>query len=255
VLPFLVWLPRRPRLFACGGLVALQVLIEFTGNYGFFNILAVALALLLVDDAVWRRNGAAAPVVRWPRWILPPLALAYFLLSLVPLAAAFRTMPPVLAPLARAYAFVAPFRSINGYGLFANMTTDRPEITLQGSRDGVNWESYEFRFKPGPLRRPPPFVAPYMPRLDWQMWFAAMQDVRATSWMGPFVMRLFEAQPDVLALLERDPFAGKPPRYLRAQLDNYRFTTFAEKHATGDWWRSEPRGIYFPEISRETLSR
>jgi hypothetical protein len=119
----------------------------------------------------------------------------------------------------------------------------------------VNWENYEFKFKPGPLRRPPPFVAPDMPRLDWQMWFAAMQDVRATPWMGPFVMRLFEAQPDVLALLGRDPFGGKPPRYLRGQLDDYRFTTFAEKRATGDWWRSEPRGIYFPAISREDVAR
>lgn len=278
VLPFLVFLPRRPRLFACGGLVALQVLIELTGNYGFFNILSVALALLLVDDAVWRKilslthahapalsgrrarararvRGGEEALVAWPRWILPPLALAYFLLSLVPLAAAFRTMPSVLVPLARAYAFVAPFRSINGYGLFANMTTDRPEITLQGSMDGVQWESYEFKYKPGPLRRPPPFVAPYMPRLDWQMWFAAMQDARATSWMGPFVLRIFQAQPDVLALLGHDPFGGKPPHYLRGQLDDYRFTTFAEKRATGAWWHSEPRGIYFPAVSREDIAR
>jgi predicted DCC family thiol-disulfide oxidoreductase YuxK len=255
VLPFCVFLPRRPRLLACGGFLALQLLITGTGNYGFFNLLAAALALLLIDDAVWLRRPRETRSVTWPRWILPPLAAAYVLLSLVPLAGAFRAIPPVLEPLARVYEYVAPFRSINSYGLFATMTTERPEITLQGSRDGVHWEDYEFKDKPGPLRRPPPFVAPYMPRLDWQMWFAAMQDARATPWMGPFVLRLFQAQPDVLALLGRDPFHGQPPRYLRAKLDDYRFTTFAEKRATGDWWRSTPRGMYFPEITREAIAR
>ena len=161
----------------------------------------------------------------------------------------------MLAPLATLYEQIAPFRSINGYGLFATMTTSRPEITIQGSMDGVNWQDYVFKYKPGPLHRPPPFVAPYMPRLDWQMWFAALEDVRGTPWMAFFVQRLFEAQPDVLALLARDPFHGQPPRYLRAQLDEYRFTTFAENHSTGDWWKKEPSGIYFPAISRDEFGR
>jgi hypothetical protein len=258
-LPFLIFLPRRPRLLAAGGLLGLQILIELTGNYGFFNVLTAALVLLLVDDVVWPRRlreaaRANAPV-RWPARILPALAAAYMVLSLVPLAGAFRALPPVLEPVAWIYGHVAPFRSINGYGLFAVMTTERPEIRLQGSLDGVTWKDYAFRFKPGPLDRPPPFAGPYMPRLDWQMWFAAMQDASATSWMGPFVLRLLEARPEVLALLGRDPFEGKPPRYVRGQLDAYRFTTFAERRASGDWWRREPRGIYFGAVSKGDLGR
>jgi hypothetical protein len=120
--------------------------------------------------------------------------------------------------------------------------------------DGVTWKTYEFKYKPGALNRPPPFVAPYMPRLDWQMWFAALGNVHQSPWMGPFALRLFQAEPDVLALLAHDPFDGKPPRFLRANLDGYRFTDFSQRRATGNWWRSEPKGIYFPEISREQLT-
>jgi len=259
VLPFFIFLPRRPRLFAAGGVLALQILIELTGNYGFFNVLAAALVLLLVDDAVWPRplrdTARANPPVRWPRGVLPVLVVAYVALSLVPLAGAFRAMPRVMEPLTWIYGHVAPFRSINGYGLFAVMTTERLEIRLQGSMDGVTWKDYAFRFKPGALNRPPPFAGPYMPRLDWQMWFAAMQDAGSTPWMGPFVLRLLEARPEVLALMERDPFEGKPPRYVRGELDAYRFTTFAERRTTGNWWRYDPRGIYFPAVSRETMQR
>jgi predicted DCC family thiol-disulfide oxidoreductase YuxK len=256
-LPFLVFLSRRPRMIAFWGFLGLQAFIEITGNFGFFNLLTIGLALLLVDDAIWPAalRNARGPAIRWTRWVLPLPAIAYIAMSLVPLAGAFRTIPGVLAPLAIVYEQIAPFRSINGYGLFATMTTSRPEITIQGSMDGVNWVDYVFKYKPGPLHRPPPFVAPYMPRLDWQMWFAALQDVRGTPWMGLFVQRLFEAQPDVLALLALDPFGGKPPRYLRGQLDNYSFTTFAEKRSTGDWWKKDPAAIYFPEISRDEFGR
>ncbi len=255
VLPFFVFLPRRPRMIAFFAFFALQVVIELTGNYGFFNLLTAALALLLVDDAVWPRipAGWIAQKVTWSRWILIPVAAAYFLLSLVPLAGTFRTTKPIPTAVLDAYEWLAPFRFVNGYGLFARMTTERPEILVQGSNDGRVWETYEFKYKPGRLDRPPPFVAPYMPRLDWQMWFAALGDVRRNPWFLNFMARLFEARPEVLALLASDPFEGKPPRYLRALVDEYRFTTFAERRASGDWWATEPRGIYLPEIRREQL--
>ena len=68
----------------------------------------------------------------------------------------------------------APFYLANSYGLFAVMTTSRIEIVVEGSNDGQTWQAYEFKYKPGDLARRPPWVAPYQPRLDWQMWFAAL---------------------------------------------------------------------------------
>jgi hypothetical protein len=254
VLPFFVFLPRRLRLIACGGFLSLQFLIALTGNYGFFNLLATALALLLIDDRSW--PGIRVPQairVCWTKWTVPPFAAAYLLLSLVPLAGIFGKIESMPGWLLTAYRNTAPFNSVNGYGLFAVMTKERPEILLQGSMDGVTWETYEFKYKPGPLNRMPPFVAPYMPRLDWQMWFASLGGVNDSPWMVPFAQRLFEAEPDVLALLAHDPFNGKPPQFLRAYLDDYRFTDFKQLRETGNWWRKESKGFYFSKIPREQL--
>ena len=178
-------------------------------------------------------------------------ALAIFLFSLVPLAAAFRRPMPFLGPLMMAYDAVAPFRTINGYGLFAVMTKERREILVQGSDDGVTWKAYTFRFKPGDPRRAPPWVAPYMPRLDWQMWFAALGTAERNPWFLRFLERLLEGSPAVSELLEENPFENNPPRFVRALSDRYTFTTMAEGRRTGLWWSVEPTAIYFPAVSLE----
>jgi hypothetical protein len=128
------------------------------------------------------------------------------------------------------------------------MTTERPEITVQGSNDGEHWLDYEFKYKPGPLWRRPPWVAPHQPRLDWQMWFAALTPVDAVPWFRPFCLRLLEGSPDVLALLAHNPFRDRPPRYIRAQLYRYRF---------GDrtWWTRERISAYAPVVARDPGSR
>ena len=115
-----------------------------------------------------------------------------------------------------------PFRSINGYGLFRSMTTVRPEIVIEGSLDGLEWVAYEFAWKPGDTTRPPRFVAPHMPRLDWQMWFASLNPRRAQPWLQGLMLRLLEGSPPVLGLLDRNPFPDAPPRYVR--LVYYRYT-------------------------------
>lgn len=253
VLPFFLFAPRRLRLFAVAGLVALQILIALTGNYGFFNLLSIALCLLAIDDAAWGRKVTrhwSLVIGRYlPKTLLVPIAVVIFLLSLVPLASSFRRPMPWLEPLAWVYGHVAPFRTINGYGLFAVMTKERREILVQGSEDGVTWKTYAFRDKPGDPRRAPPWVAPYMPRLDWQMWFAALGDVRNNPWFLQFLQRLLEGSPAVTGLLKENPFPEKPPRFVRALSDDYVFTTSKEREATGDWWKVEPAGTYCPEVS------
>src|SRR5262249_4931238 len=109
---------------------------------------------------------------------------------------------PLLAPLARA---LEPLRSINTYGLFAVMTTPRREIVVEGSTDGAGWKPYEFRYKAGDVRRRPPWVAPHQPRLDWQMWFAALEDPATAQWFERFCRRLLAGSPDVVRLLADDP--------------------------------------------------
>jgi hypothetical protein len=255
-LPFLFFAPRRLRHFAAAQTILLQLIVAATGNYAFFNLLTIALAVLLLDDGVFpgrRRAAAGASAestgkIGWPGWILVPVAAVWLAASAVPFALSLGLRGATPGPLVAVYRLVAPFRSANGYGLFAVMTKERPEIVLEGSADGEIWKPYEFRWKPGdPLRRPR-FVAPHQPRLDWQMWFAALGDYRANPWLVSTMARLQEGSPEVLGLLATNPFPGKPPRYVRAVLYDYRFTNAEERRRTGAWWTRELRGLYAPVL-------
>jgi hypothetical protein len=143
---------------------------------------------------------------------------------------------------------IAPLEIVNSYGLFAVMTTTRPEIVVEGSNDGSTWLAYDFKYKPGDLRRRPVWVQPHQPRLDWQMWFAALGDYQSDPWIVHFMGRLLEGSPEVLRMLADNPFPVAPPRYVRAMLYEYRFTTPAEKKATGDWWSRGLKGVYVPAV-------
>jgi hypothetical protein len=133
------------------------------------------------------------------------------------------------------------------------MTTERPEVVIEGSNDGVTWNEYEFRWKPGDLRRRPGLVAPHQPRVDWQMWFAALVRVdeehfahlQAESWFVNLLVRTLQGSPEVLAVYKWNPFPNQPPRFIRAILYEYHFTRFGES----GWWRRERRGLYCPAIS------
>lgn len=150
-------------------------------------------------------------------------------------------------PVARA---IDPFRSVNTYGLFAVMTTTRPQIIVQGSDDGVTWRPYAFKYQADDRRGPPRWIAPFQPRLDWQMWFAALGRYEQELWFQRFCGRLLEGSRPVLGLLAEDPFDGRPPRFLRAVLYQYRFADAATRKREGVWWTREHLGLYAPEMSR-----
>ena len=133
---------------------------------------------------------------------------------------------------------VAPLRSVNGYGLFRVMTTERSEIVIEGSADGLTWTEYPFSWKPGALARRPGFVQPHMPRLDWQMWFAALDPRGEAHWLFALVDRLLENDPLALRLLDGNPFPGEPPDVIRLVMYRYRFTT-PDEETSGDWWARE----------------
>lgn len=218
--PWLIFL-RRTRLWAFFPLAGLQLLIMLTGNYGFFNFLTLVLCLALLDDRVWPLSLLEPPVEprRWAVWMAVPLVLL--------------SLPGVPQP-----AFVRELALSSQYGLFAVMTTQRYEIELEGSQDGQTWRPYLFRYKPGPVERPPPLTGVHMPRLDWQMWFAALGPPEQSPWLFALARRLLQGSPEVLALLQEDPFPGHPPLYVRARLYDYRL-------GRDTWWRRQELGPYF----------
>lgn len=242
--PLLYAGPRRARQLGAALTAVLMLLIGATGNYGFFNLLTLVLCLSLLDDAALperlRRLGAGADAPRPPTprtlriAVLAPLVLWLLVASLVPVLSAFRVAAP--APLAAVYGWQHGFRMVNGYGLFATMTTERPEIDVQGSADGRTWQSYGFRYKVGDPNDAPRFAGPHMPRLDWQLWFAALRGADRVRWLRTFALALLEGRPDVLALLADDPFAEAPPRQVRVRLDLYRFSDYATGRDSGAWW-------------------
>jgi hypothetical protein len=253
LVPFLIFAPRRVRWFAARAIIILQILILLTGNYAFFNVLTIAFCLFLVDDAFFRRvlpKMMSATIEErsrpWFRAVCGAFASLALFVGGFQVARPFGVRWSVADAAIR---LVSPYEIINGYGLFAVMTTTRPEIVIEGSNDGVTWLAYGFKYKPGELTRGPAWVAPHQPRLDWQMWFAALGDYQSDPWIVRFMGRLLQGSPEVLGLLESNPFPDGPPHYIRAQLYQYSFTSPAERKSTGAWWKRELKGAYVPAVS------
>ena len=260
VLPFFIFAPRRLRYIACWGLASLQIFIGVTGNYCFFNILSVLMCLFLLDDAWFEKRMDCWAVDKTAlrrsaaTWCSLPVFVVIIFISLMTFCSTLRLAIPWPRPLIALYRAADPFRSINGYGLFAVMTKTRPEIIIEGSNDGKTWQAYEFKWKPGDLKHRPGFVAPHQPRLDWQMWFAALGNVRGNPWFVNFLVRLLEGEPNVLALLKNNPFPEKPPNFIRASVYDYTFTSFSEWKKTGAWWNCVYKGLYSPPIQLPSSS-
>ncbi len=246
-IPFTIFTFRRWRFLGAACMLFLQTLIFLTGNYAFFNLLTVALCLFLFDDAALAKLRLRGRSARTRPVVVRAVAAVILILSGFQLWNVFGDLTP--EPVNWVLRKAAPFGIVNTYGLFAVMTTERLEIVVQGSNDGVTWLDYEFKYKPGDLRRAPRWVQPHQPRLDWQMWFAALATLRSPPWFDNFMVRLLQGSPEVLGLLARNPFPGAPPKYVRALGFDYSFTDFATRRATGEWWQRKPRGKYFPEIS------
>lgn len=260
VVPFFIFAPRMLRHNAALLLAGMMLAVALTGNYTFFNFLAIALCLACFDDAWWRNilpqkirpalspdpNAPRARVPIWRQVIVTSFAVlvfSYTLAQSLPVLVPWLGLPPGYRIAAR---LLAPFRSLNNYGLFAIMTNPRPELIFEGSSDGRDWRAYEFPHKPGELKRRPTWVAPHQPRLDWQLWFAALGEPVQNRWVYSLCEHLLRGTPEVLALLRHNPFPNGPPRHLRVVRYEYHFTDRATRARTGQWWRRTPIDFYIP---------
>jgi hypothetical protein len=284
VLVFMLFFPRRVRLICFFIVTPWQIAVILTANYTFLNYLVLALGFLLLDDGFLGRFVPArfrlpAPAVQEspaepdaplsifesieePPPIRPKsshlhsvrLATSAVLLTWVAYVttAELIRMPFPEIPLPTApVSILEPFRIANQYGLFAVMTRGRYEIEFQGSNDGQTWTPYPFRYKPQAINQPPRIYAPYQPRFDWNLWFASLGDWQQNS-LVPFAEeQLLTNSPDVLSLFQTNPFADAPPKYIRAVLWQYWFTSMKEKHEAGNWWRRQLLGLYAPVITRQ----
>jgi lipase maturation factor 1 len=256
--PWLIWLPPRfwrVRLTACALMILLQVGIGATGNYGFFNLLTIVLYLSLLDDRTLGRllpsRAVRDALEGKPRaggpigWRVGVNVVAVFaaVLSVMTLFREMDRTRQVRGPFDRGWpgtilTWVSPFNSVNGYGLFRVMTTARPEIVIEVSGNGTVWNEQEFKWKPGAVARRPQFVEPHMPRLDWQMWFAALDPSSAQDWLLRLTERMIAGDTAVTRLLGPNPLKNRP-RYVRLAYYQYHFTSSSERARTGAWWKRD----------------
>jgi lipase maturation factor 1 len=280
-LVWMLFLPRRWRIVCFFIVTPWQIGIILTANYTFLNYLVLALGVLLLDDrfvlqllpanlkewvARTTSEGASlrgapvegASIEGWrenlgPSWSALKIAVSSGILIWIFYATTAELIWMfVRAPLpASPVTALEPFRIANQYGLFAVMTRGRFEIEFQGSQDGQSWVAYPFRYKPQDLNRPPRIYAPYQPRFDWNLWFASLGSWRDYPIVPNTEVRLLTNNKEVLALFADNPFRRDQPRQVRAVLWQYWFTSMAEKHATGTWWRRQLLGLYAPTLERE----
>ena len=259
VIVWMLLLPRRWRVVCFFIVTPWQVGVILTANYTFLNYLVLVLGFLLLDDQFFSRwvKLAAKPgkTKAAPLWLTRlGVAVSAVLLSLVGyvttvelISMMFGRLPLPMQPVT----MLEPFRIANQYGLFAVMTRGRYEIEFQGSRDGLTWTAYPFRFKPQALNRAPGIYAPYQPRFEWNLWFASLGSWQQNPLVPRTEERLLTNDRDVLALFAGNPFAGSPPLQVRAVLWQYWFSSIEQKHATGNWWRRQLLGIYAPVLQRD----
>ncbi|HEX8810634.1 MAG TPA: lipase maturation factor family protein, partial [Terracidiphilus sp.] len=254
-----------------------EIGVILTANYTFLNYLVLSLGFLLLDDGYLQRFVP----VRWRLHEVPAVLPAqstksqeskrekwfhridhafrsaglgfsaliltwiFYVTTAEMIGLPLGSIPVPVTPIVA----LEPFRIANQYGLFAVMTRGRYEIEFQGSEDGRNWTPYLFRNKPQLLNEAPRIYAPYQPRFDWNLWFASLGTWRHNEMVPLTEERLLLGSPSVLSLFRGNPFPQSPPRYVRAVLWQYWFTSMEEKRRTGNWWRRDYLGLYAPELT------
>ncbi|HET9383296.1 MAG TPA: lipase maturation factor family protein [Streptomyces sp.] len=234
VVPFLLFTPQPVASVAAALMIVTQLWLVLSGNFAWLNWITIVLAL-----SALRLPGDAPGAMRAaPLWYeVLVLAVAAGLL--------FLGHRPALNMLSRRQVMnrsFDPLHLVNTYGAFGSVSRVRHEVVVEGTwdeepRGDGDWREYAFKGKPGDPRRRPRQYAPYHLRLDWMMWFAALSPAYAEPWFGTFVERLLEGDRATLRLLRHSPFPpDRPPRFVRARLFRYRFTTRRELRETGAWW-------------------
>jgi hypothetical protein len=258
VLPFGLFLPQPFATVAALLMIGTQLYLVVSGNYAWLNWVTIVVMTAAIADPVI--NAVAAAIVpgfhltapafeATPAWF----TAAVLLLALVVVVLSWFPVRNLLSPRQAMNASFDPFRLVNTYGAFGSVSRDRDEVIVEGTdaemiSEDVTWREYEFKGKPGDVRRMPRQYAPYHLRLDWLMWFLPLSSRYGERWFVPFLVRLLEGDRPTLALLRSNPFPNAPPRFVRARLYRYRFTTWARRRETGAWWERRLIGDYMPPI-------
>lgn len=249
IVPFGYFLPQPFAGLAGVITIVFQLTLIVSGNLSWLNWLTVVLAFTTLDNRFLAWLPISMPALQ------PIPHVQRIAVYAVGVLVAFLSIAPtlnMLSPNQVMNTSFNPLQIVNTYGAFGSITRERFEIAIEGTEDesleSATWREYQFKGKPGDPARRPSQIAPYHLRLDWLMWFAAMGSARDYEWFSPLILKLLEGDAATLGLLDSNPFPDRPPRWIRARMFRYTFTTAAERQQSGQWWNREVVGDYFPAV-------
>jgi Lipase maturation factor len=259
IAPWFAFYPRVARHIAGCIMVAFQLMLIASGNLSFLNWLTLVPALACFDDSFWskilpgafvRRASAAAETAQ-PS--LPMQRTAWAIAAVIALLS-LQPVANLISPNQIMNTSFDPLDLVNTYGAFGTVGRERLNVVFEGTADVVpddhaRWKAYPYFALPVALDKRPPQIAPYQPRLDWQMWFAAMGAPDQYPWTLNLTWKLLHNDPGALSLFGGNPFPGKPPRYIRAVLYRYQFAP--PGNPDGNWWKREELGLWLPPLSAD----
>ncbi|QBJ94585.1 lipase maturation factor family protein [Rhodococcus sp. ABRD24] len=257
IVPFFLFAPQPVAGGAAAIMIVTQLWLVASGNFSWLNWLAIVLGLSVLPDSFWKVVLPISPpsdLTVAPLWFTIVVATV----TVAVLALSYRPARNMFSSHQMMNASFDPWHLVNTYGAFGHVTRTRYEIVVEGTADehpspDSDWRAYEFKGKPGDLRRRPRQFAPYHLRLDWLMWFAAISPAYATAWFGGFVGRLLENDRATLKLLHHNPFPNAPPRFIRARMFRYEFTSRAERRESGAWWTRTFIADFMPAVSKRQV--
>jgi len=275
ICPLLILMGKWPRRVVALIWMSFQIGILLTANYTFLNYNSIALGLLMLDDGFFTRFlrlrgvesrttddrgylasllgskpaeyiGLVATLCRGVLFVFLAFNGLIILLGLMRI--------PLNSALQKPLTWVQGFRTVNRYALFAAMTHHRHHIEFEGSQDGKTWKPYKFKWQAQRTDQAPRFMAPHLPRFDWNLWFAQLSTYQDNRHRFVLIAgaRLLEGEPSVIDLFAENPFIGQPPRYIRFPFYKMTFSDGQTLETTGEWWRKQPIGYWAPILYKDS---
>jgi len=245
-----VFFPGIIRTVAGVLLLGFQVILILSGNLSFLNWITIVPIIACFDDTflarflpkklVKKAHTAQKHSKPYPKYLAWGMVLLVVWLSI----------PVVQNLISKRQMMNTSFNQwhlVNTYGAFGSITKERFELIIQGTSDEIitpttEWMEYEFPAKPGAVDGALPIIAPYQPRLDWQIWFAAFSIPDREPWIAHLIWQLLSGDEDITRLLAYDPFPDHPPRWIRVEYYKYEFAPLGARETwtrtyVGSWLR------------------
>lgn len=259
IIPFFIFSPRILRYIAGILMISFQFILISSGNLSFLNWITIVPVIACFDDNFFRKI--------LPKWLvnkseqnaynlkLPKAKIAAAWILVI--AIAWLSIPVVQNLLSSSQIMNTSFNQwslVNTYGAFGAVGKARGELVLEGTTDEIitsqtQWKEYDFKGKPTDIYEAPPIIAPYQPRIDWQIWFAAMQMPEHNPWLIHMIWKLLHNDKDTLSLIEKNPFPDMPPKYIRVSYYHYKFAPLNNKDDAV--WERTYLGEWLPPLSKE----